>query len=46
MELKAVAYILSAYPDFHETFVAREIEAMRQRGIEIRVYSICGQNTS
>lgn len=40
MHPPSVAYLLSAYPDFHETFVAREVEAMRQLGINLRIYSL------
>jgi glycosyltransferase involved in cell wall biosynthesis len=40
MRPTAIAYLLSAYPDFHETFVAREVEGMRQSGIPLRVYSL------
>ncbi|MEQ1807531.1 MAG: glycosyltransferase [Burkholderiaceae bacterium] len=40
MHPPTVAYLLSAYPDFHETFVAREVEAIRQLGIDLRIYSL------
>ncbi|MBK6715690.1 MAG: hypothetical protein IPG57_11470 [Burkholderiales bacterium] len=40
MRPRAIAYLLSAYPDFHETFVAREVEGMRQQGIDLRIYSL------
>ena len=35
-----VAYLLSMYPEFHETFVAREVEALRRTGADIAVYSL------
>lgn len=35
-----VAYLLSAYPDFHETFVAREVEALRRLGVDLCIYSL------
>ncbi len=35
-----VAYLLSMYPEFHETFVAREVEALRRTGTDIAVYSL------
>ena len=40
MHPSAVAYLLSAYPDFHETFVAREVEAICRQGIDLRIYSL------
>jgi glycosyltransferase involved in cell wall biosynthesis len=35
-----VSYIVSQYPEFHETFVAREVEALCQAGIDVQVYSL------
>lgn len=35
-----VSYLLSMYPEFHETFVAREVEALRRTGTDIAVYSL------
>lgn len=35
-----VAYIISQYPEFHETFVAREVNAMRLKGIKFRLFSL------
>lgn len=35
-----IAYITSQYPEFHETFVGREVEAIRKRGICINIYSL------
>ncbi len=35
-----VSYLLSMYPEFHETFVAREVEALRRTGADIAVYTL------
>ncbi len=35
-----VSYLLSMYPEFHETFVAREVEALRRTGTDIAVFSL------
>ena len=38
--LKKIAYITSQYPEFHETFVAREVEALRKTGTDVLIYSL------
>ncbi|MEZ5935870.1 MAG: glycosyltransferase family 4 protein [Alphaproteobacteria bacterium] len=38
--IRTVSYLLSMYPEFHETFVAREVEALRRTGADIAVYSL------
>src|SRR5207245_7078817 len=35
-----VAYIVSLFPKISETFVLREMEALRERGVEILVISL------
>jgi len=35
-----IAYILDSYPSLSETFLAREIAALRVRGIEITIFAI------
>lgn len=35
-----VAYIISQYPEFHETFVAREVEALRCKEIPPTIFSL------
>ena len=35
-----IAYILDTYPSLTETFIAREIEALRRRGFEIEVFAL------
>lgn len=35
-----VAYIISQYPEFHETFVAREVEALRLKGVSLTIFSL------
>ena len=35
-----IAYVLSEYPSLSETFIAREIEALRRRGFEIDVWAL------
>lgn len=37
---KAFAYIISQYPEFHETFVAREVDALVEAGYDITIYSL------
>ena len=38
-----IAYILDTYPSLTETFIARELEALRRRGFEIEVFALhCG----
>jgi len=34
-----IAYLLDTYPSLTETFIAREIEALRRRGFLIRIYA-------
>ncbi len=36
----AVAFILKGYPRLSETFIAKEIEALEQRGLDIRIISL------
>jgi len=35
-----IAYILSQFPEMHETFILREIDALRRKGIEIEIFSL------
>jgi glycosyltransferase involved in cell wall biosynthesis len=35
-----IAYILDTYPSLTETFIAREIEALRRRGFEIEIFAL------
>ena len=35
-----VAFILKGYPRLSETFIAQEIEALEQRGLDIRIISL------
>ncbi|MDD2335108.1 MAG: glycosyltransferase family 4 protein [Geobacteraceae bacterium] len=35
-----IAYIISQYPEFHETFVAREVEALCQKSADLRIFSL------
>jgi colanic acid/amylovoran biosynthesis glycosyltransferase len=37
---KTVSYLLSMYPEFHETFVAREVEGLLRTGADIEVFSL------
>lgn len=37
-----IAYILSKFPVFTETFIIREIREIRRRGIEVEVFSLKG----
>lgn len=39
MKMK-IAYILGEFPSLSETFLAREIEALRRRGLEIEVWAL------
>jgi glycosyltransferase involved in cell wall biosynthesis len=39
-ELVKVAYILSLFPKISETFILREMQALRGRGIEIQIVSL------
>jgi len=36
----AVAFILKGYPRLSETFITREIHALEQRGLDVRIYSL------
>ncbi len=36
----AVAFVLKGYPRLSETFIAQEIRALEQRGLDIRLYSL------
>lgn len=38
--MKKLAYVLSQFPEMHETFILREIVEMRKRGFDITVYSL------
>lgn len=38
--MKPVAFILKGYPRLSETFIAQEIEALEQRGLNIRIISL------
>jgi glycosyltransferase involved in cell wall biosynthesis len=35
-----IAYVLGEYPSLSETFIAREIDALRKRGFEIEVWAL------
>lgn len=35
-----IAYVLKGYPRLSETFIAQEIRALEQRGLDIRLYSL------
>ena len=35
-----VAFILKGYPRLSETFIAQEIRALEQRGLDIRIFSM------
>jgi glycosyltransferase involved in cell wall biosynthesis len=35
-----IAYVLDTYPNLSETFVAREIEALRRCGVEIEIFAL------
>jgi len=35
-----IAYLTSQYPEFHETFIAREVEGLKARSVDIKVYSL------
>ncbi len=39
-ESRAVAYVLKGYPRLSETFIAQEIRALEQRGLDIRIVSL------
>ncbi len=39
-----IAYVLGEYPSLSETFIAREIEALRRRGFEIDIWAIKAGN--
>lgn len=36
----AVAFLLKGYPRLSETFITREIHALEQRGLDVRIYSL------
>jgi len=44
MEDKKIAYILSRFPVLTETFITKEIEELRSRGITVEVFSLKGPN--
>lgn len=35
-----LAYLLDTFPSASETFIAREIDALRRRGFEVRVFAL------
>ncbi|MFC1709908.1 glycosyltransferase family 4 protein [Candidatus Omnitrophota bacterium] len=37
---KKIAYILSQFPETHETFILREIKALLKRGVDLKVLSL------
>jgi len=37
---RRIAYIVSQFPEFHETFILREIVDLRRRGHEITIFSL------
>lgn len=40
MKPKKIIYILSQFPEIHETFILREIKALKDRGIDILILSL------
>ncbi len=38
--MKKLAYVVSQFPELHETFILREIVELRKRGFDITVYSL------
>lgn len=38
--VNAVAFLLKGYPRLSETFITREIHALEQRGLDVRIYSL------
>ena len=32
--------IVSQFPEFHETFIARELQALKDAGVQLRIYSL------
>ena len=38
----ALAFVLKGYPRLSETFIAQEIQALEQRGVQIRLFSLRG----
>lgn len=38
--VSAVAFLLKGYPRLSETFITREIHALEQRGLDVRIYSL------
>ena len=37
---QTVAFVLKGYPRLSETFIAQEIKALEDRGLDIRIYSL------
>ncbi len=44
MPIKKIAYILSRFPVLTETFIAREVQELRHRGVVVEVFSLKGPN--
>ncbi len=38
-----IAYVIATYPCLTETFIRREIEALRRRGADVRVFALRGE---
>lgn len=35
-----LVYIISQFPEFHETFIAREVESLLRAGVDLQIYSL------
>jgi len=35
-----IAYVLSQFPETHETFILREFEALKKKGVDFRIFSL------
>jgi glycosyltransferase involved in cell wall biosynthesis len=44
MPVKKIAYIASRFPVLTETFITREVEELRHKGIDVEVFSLKGPN--
>ena len=38
--MRRLAYLLSQFPELHETFILRELAGLRRRGVAVTVYSL------
>lgn len=41
-----IAYVIATYPCLTETFIRREIEALRERGMDVRVFALRGDGAN